>query len=117
MCDGDWILCGAAAVATGCPAIDDMRHRVCSITKTFTADAVARRVDGGEIGLETSISRYLPRPVPGERGAPITIRMLINRSGGLAEYLPDAYSPSLPSPTRRMPHRRGRNDNGELVGG
>ena len=47
-----------------------------------------------EIGLDTPIGHYLPRLVPGERGNAITVRMLINHTSGLAEYLPYAY-PSL----------------------
>jgi D-alanyl-D-alanine carboxypeptidase len=71
-----------------------MRHRVGSITKTFTACAVLQQVERGQIGLDSPIGRYLPRLVPGQRGAAITVRMLINHTSGLAEYLPYAY-PSL----------------------
>ncbi|MEU6586231.1 serine hydrolase domain-containing protein [Nocardia sp. NPDC046763] len=94
---GDQIWCGAAGVAnvaTGRPVSSDMRHRVGSITKTFTAAAVLRQVDNGEIELDAPIGRYLPRQVPGDRGASITVRMLLNHTSGLAEYLPYVY-PSL----------------------
>ncbi|MRH89212.1 serine hydrolase [Nocardia sp. SYP-A9097] len=95
--DSSQTWCGAAGVAdlaTGRPVAADMRHRVGSITKTFTAAAVLRQVDSGAIDLDTPIGHYLPRLVPGERGAAITVRMLINHTSGLAEYLPHAY-PSL----------------------
>ncbi len=95
--DGEQIWRGAAGVAdlaTGRPITADMRHRVGSITKTFTATAVLQLVEAGEIGLDTPIGHYLPRLVPGERGAAITVAMLINHTSGLAEYLPHAY-PSL----------------------
>lgn len=95
--DGDQVWRGAAGVAdvaTGRPVTADMRHRVGSITKTFTAAAVLQQVESGQIGLDTPIGRYLPRLVPGERGDAITVRMLINHTSGLAEYLPYAY-PSL----------------------
>ncbi|WP_068026943.1 serine hydrolase domain-containing protein [Nocardia mexicana] len=85
---------GVADLATGRPVDPDMRHRVGSITKSFTAAAVLQLVDSGEIGLDTPIAHYLPQLVPGERGAAITVRMLINHTSGLAEYLPHAY-PSL----------------------
>lgn len=85
---------GVADLDTGRPVTPDMRHRVGSVTKTFTAAAVLRQVDAGEIGLDDPIGRYLPELVPGDRGAAITIRMLINHTSGLAEYLPYAY-PSL----------------------
>ncbi|NKX86504.1 serine hydrolase domain-containing protein [Nocardia coubleae] len=85
---------GVADLATGRPVTADMRHRVGSITKTFTAAAVLQLVEAGEIGLDTPIGHYLPDLVPGERGAAITVEMLINHTSGLAEYLPHAY-PSL----------------------
>ncbi|PXX57582.1 D-alanyl-D-alanine carboxypeptidase [Nocardia tenerifensis] len=92
--DGDQSWCGAAGVADvaiGRPVTADMRHRVGSITKAFTAAAVLHQVDNGEIDLDTSLDYYLPNVVPGERGSAITIRMLINHTSGLAEYLPYAY--------------------------
>lgn len=95
--DGDQVWRGAAGtadVATGRPVTAGMRHRVGSITKTFTAAAVLQLVESGRIGLDTPIGHYLPKLVPGERGAAITVRMLINHTSGLAEYLPYAY-PSL----------------------
>ncbi|WP_460697066.1 serine hydrolase domain-containing protein [Nocardia thraciensis] len=95
--EGDEIWRGAAGVAdlaTGRAVTPDMRHRVGSITKSFTAAAVLQLVDTGETGLDTPIGHYLPRLVPGARGADITVRMLMNHTSGLAEYLPYAY-PSL----------------------
>ncbi|MEU7468617.1 serine hydrolase domain-containing protein [Streptomyces sp. NPDC044984] len=95
--DGDRVWRGAAGVAdvaTGRPVTAGMRHRVGSITKTFTAAAVLQQVESGRIGLDAPIGRYLPALVPGERGDAITVRMLINHTSGLAEYLPYAY-PSL----------------------
>lgn len=68
--DGDQIWRGAAGVAdtaTGRPVTADMRHRVGSITKTFTAAAVLQQVESGLIGLDTPIGHYLSGLVPGER--------------------------------------------------
>ncbi len=53
-----------------------------------------RQVEAGAVGLDAPVSRYLPGLVPGERGDAITVRMLLNHTSGLAEYLPYAY-PSL----------------------
>ena len=95
--DGEEVWRGAAGVAdirTGDPVTPDMRHRVGSINKTFTAAAVLQQVEGGAIGLDTPIYHYLPRLMPEERGNTITVRMLINHTSGLADYLPYAY-PSL----------------------
>jgi D-alanyl-D-alanine carboxypeptidase len=94
---GDQVWRGAAGVAdlaTGRPVTPDMRHRVGSITKSFTAAAVMQQVEQGRIELDAPIGHYLPRLVPGARGAAITVRMLLNHTSGLADYLPSAY-PSL----------------------
>src|SRR5580698_3028502 len=85
---------GVADVSTGRPISPDMRHRVGSISKTFTAAAVLQQVENGEIGLDTPIGHYLSWLVPGERGGMITVRMLLNHTSGLAEDLPYTY-PSL----------------------
>ncbi|MFE7335938.1 serine hydrolase domain-containing protein [Streptomyces griseus] len=124
--DGEQVWRGAAGVAdvvTGRPVTADLRHRVGSVTKTFTAVAVLQQVEAGRIGLDTPIGRYLPKLVPGERGDAITVRMLINHTSGLAEYLPYAY-PSfkgLPAVADTDPrslddHRFTRFDPVELIG-
>ncbi|QKG23632.1 serine hydrolase domain-containing protein [Actinomadura verrucosospora] len=124
--DGDQVWRGAAGVAdtaTGRPMTVGMRHRVGSITKTFTAAAVLQQVEAGRIGLDAPIGRYLPDLVPGERGDAITVRMLIDHTSGLAEYLPYAY-PSLkgfPVPSGTGPqslddHRFTTFDRRELIG-
>ncbi len=56
--DGEQTWCGAAGVSdlrTGRPITLDMRHRVGSITKTFTAAAVLQQVESRQIGLDTPI--------------------------------------------------------------
>ncbi|HSV20487.1 MAG TPA: serine hydrolase domain-containing protein [Casimicrobiaceae bacterium] len=99
--DGEHVWRGAAGVAdvaSGRPVTAGMRHRVGSIAKTFTAAAVLQQAEHGEIGLDRSIAHYLPQLVRGQRGDAITVRMLMNHTSGLADYLPYAY-PSL----RRFP--------------
>ena len=98
---GDQVWRGAAGVAdvsTGRPVSPDMRHRVGSISKTFTAAAVLQQVKNGQVALDTPIGHYLPQLVPGERGNTITVRMLLNHTSGLAEYLPYAYPSLKPFP-------------------
>jgi D-alanyl-D-alanine carboxypeptidase len=95
--DGGQVWRGAAGVAdvtTGRPVTADLRHRVGSVTKTFTAAAVLQQAEAGRIDLDRPIGTYLPKLVPGERGETVTVRMLINHTSHLAEYLPYAY-PSL----------------------
>jgi D-alanyl-D-alanine carboxypeptidase len=88
---------GAAGVADICtrrPVNPNMKHRVGSISKAFTAAAVLQQAESGQIGLDTAIGHYLPQLVPGGRGNSITVRMLLNHTSGLADYLRYAY-PSL----------------------
>src|SRR5580698_2754215 len=61
--DGGQVWRGAAGVAdvnTGRPVSPDVRHRVGSITKTFTAAAILQQVEIGQVGLDTPIGHYLP---------------------------------------------------------
>ncbi|SIR30116.1 serine hydrolase domain-containing protein [Micromonospora avicenniae] len=95
--DGSQVWRGASGVAdvgTGRPVRPDMRQRVGSVTKTFTAAAILQQVEKGSIQLDAPIGRYLPQLVPGERGRKITVRMLLNHTSGIPEYLPYAF-PSL----------------------
>ncbi|MCX5202745.1 beta-lactamase family protein [Streptomyces sp. NBC_00237] len=95
--DGEHTWRGAAGVAdlaTGRPVTADLKHRIGSVTKTFTAAAVLQLVDSGRIDLDAPVGHHLPDLVPGLPGDTITVRMLINHSSGLAEYLPYVY-PSL----------------------
>ncbi|MGC4959353.1 serine hydrolase domain-containing protein [Actinomadura citrea] len=71
-----------------------MRQRVGSVTKSFTAAAIVQQVAAGRIRLGAPIGAYLPKLVPGARGRRITVRMLLNHTSGIAEYLPYAF-PSL----------------------
>ncbi|MFG2985901.1 serine hydrolase domain-containing protein [Streptomyces sp. NPDC048258] len=89
---------GVADVRTGRPVTPDMRQRVGSITKTFTAAAVMQQVEQGRIQLDAPIGGYLPRLVPGERGRKITVRMLLNNTSGIPDYIPYAF-PSLQTPS------------------
>ncbi|WP_370961863.1 serine hydrolase domain-containing protein [Amycolatopsis sp. cg9] len=120
--DGGDVWRGAAGVAdteTGRPATADLRHRVGSITKTFTAAAVLRQAENGLLDLDRPARHYLPELVPGDA---ITVRMLLDHTSGLAEYLPYAY-PSLrafpdlanTSPQSLDDHRFTRFDPAELI--
>lgn len=124
--DGDQVWRGAAGVAdttTGRPVTASLRHRVGSVTKSFTAAAVLLQAERGRIDLDAPVGRYLPRLVPGERGDAITVRMLLGHTSGLAEYLPYAYPSfrAFPDVAKTGPesmddHRFTRFDPVELIG-
>ncbi len=85
---------GVADVDTGRPVEPGMRQRVGSISKTFTAVAVLQQVERGRISLDAPVSAYLPDLIPGERGRQITVRMLLNHTSGIGDYVLGAF-PSL----------------------
>ncbi|MEU3933027.1 serine hydrolase domain-containing protein [Streptomyces sp. NPDC029044] len=85
---------GVADVATGRPVTPGMRQRVGSISKTFTAVGVMQQVERGRIRLDAPVGDYLPELIPGERGREITVRMLLNHTSGIGDYVLSAF-PSL----------------------
>lgn len=114
---------GVADLETSRPMRPDLRHRVGSTTKTFTAAAIMQQVENDRIALDAPIGRQLPHLVPGERGEQITVRMLLNHTSGIAEYLLAAFPslrkfPSLPemSPESLDGNRFRRFRPAELIG-
>ncbi len=87
---------GVADVRTERPIRAGMEHRVGSVTKTFTATAVLKLVEQGRVQLDAPIGNYLPETVPGARGQQITVRMLLNHTSGIADYIVYVF-PSLRS--------------------
>ncbi|MFD0691766.1 serine hydrolase domain-containing protein [Actinomadura fibrosa] len=85
---------GVADVRTGRPAKAGLEQRVGSITKTFVATAILQQVEKGTVQLDAPIGRYLPDLFPGDRGQQITVRMLLNHTSGIADYVVYAF-PSL----------------------
>ncbi len=77
---------GVADIESGRPVRPWMRHRVGSITKTFTATTVLMLVGERRIRLDAPIGRYLPRLVRGELGRQVTVRMLLNHTSGIGDY-------------------------------
>ncbi|MFD7020241.1 serine hydrolase domain-containing protein [Streptomyces sp. NPDC059161] len=85
---------GVADVTTGRPMRPEFQQRVGSMTKAFTSVAVLQQVARGRVDLDAPIGRYLPTVVPGERGRTITVRMLLNHTSGIGDYVVAAF-PSL----------------------
>ncbi|WP_420750535.1 serine hydrolase domain-containing protein [Rhodococcus sp. O3] len=111
---GDDVWRGAAGVAdlvTRAQVTPGMRHRVGSISKTFVAAAVLQLVERGAVELDAPIRRYLPNLVPGDRGDAITVRMLLDHTSGLADYLPTAYTSLAAFPVVARTSPRSIDDN------
>ncbi|MFJ7042003.1 serine hydrolase domain-containing protein [Streptomyces sp. NPDC101112] len=88
---------GLADVDTGRKVTPNMRHRIGSISKTFTAVAILQQVEKGRIKLDAPVTRYVPDLFPGadrQRGDAITVRMLLNHTSHLGDYVLGAF-PSL----------------------
>ncbi|GAB3818281.1 serine hydrolase domain-containing protein [Micromonospora zhanjiangensis] len=83
---------GVADLATDRPMRPDVRHRVGSITKTFTATALLQLVGERRVELDAPAARYLPDLAP----AGVTVRMLMNHTSGIGSYdrvlFPDGYA-------------------------
>ncbi|BCJ61957.1 D-alanyl-D-alanine carboxypeptidase [Micromonospora endophytica] len=77
---------GQAFLTKPQPMKPEMRHRIGSITKTFIATTVLQLVDEGRLGLDDPIGTWLPDLVPGEPGAQVTVRMLLNHTSGIGNY-------------------------------
>jgi D-alanyl-D-alanine carboxypeptidase len=93
---------GVADIDTGRPVRPDFEHRIGSITKTFTSVAVLQQVAKGRIGLDAPIGDYLPELVPGERGRAVTVRMLLNHTSGIADYIVPAFPKLLTNPQQAL---------------
>ncbi|MEV0614184.1 serine hydrolase domain-containing protein [Nonomuraea sp. NPDC050404] len=99
---------GVADVDTGRPVHPGMVHRVGSITKTFVSVAVLQQVARGAIDLDAPIGGYLPDVVPGERGQKITVRMLLNHTSHIADYVLPAFPSFLENSPRSLDDNRFR---------
>jgi D-alanyl-D-alanine carboxypeptidase len=74
---------GYADLAERVPASGNTIYRLGSIGKEFTAAAVLRLAEEGELSLEDSITEHLPNyPAPESR---ITVRHLLSHTSGLSE--------------------------------
>lgn len=78
----------------------DDRFRVGSNTKTMTATLVLQQVAEKKIGLDDPVEKWLPGKVEG--GADITVRMLLNHTSGLGDFLlTPEFLPSLTGQEKR----------------
>ncbi|MBA2807673.1 beta-lactamase family protein [Streptomyces sp. KM273126] len=107
---------GLADVDTGRPVTPDMRHRVGSISKTFTAVALLQQVERGKVRLDAPIGEYVPDLVPGQLGQDVTVRMLLNHTSGIGDYILGAFPSLAQNSTASLDENRFRSiAPGELV--
>jgi CubicO group peptidase (beta-lactamase class C family) len=73
-------------------------YEIGSVTKVFTAVALAEMVVHGEVGLDDPVQRYLPDSVhvPSRPGHEITLRLLSAQRSGLPR-MPSNFAPGNPN--------------------
>src|SRR5215207_975571 len=74
---------GVADRASEEPMTPDVRHRIGSVTKTFTASLLLQAADEGLLSLDDTIDRYV-EGVP--NGDEITLAQMADMTSGLANY-------------------------------
>ena len=77
-------VCGYADVARRTPTGPATLFRVGSVTKMFTATALARLVQDGKIELEAEVQKYVPS-FP-RKGSPLRIAHLASHQSGIRHY-------------------------------
>lgn len=80
---------GRAEVDPDRPVQDDTRFRMASMTKSFTAMAILKLRDAGQLSLEDPVGKYVPqfRKVrrPTSDTPPITVRQLLTMTAGFPQ--------------------------------
>ncbi|MGW4274388.1 serine hydrolase domain-containing protein [Streptomyces seoulensis] len=86
---GTVLTSGVADVDSQAPVRGDSRFRIGSMTKPFVATVVLQLVGERRVDLDAPVERYLPGVVRGHGndGRVITVRMLLQHTGGLPDYL------------------------------
>ncbi len=86
---------GLANIEWNIPNKPDVKFRIGSITKQFTATLIMQLVEEGKIKLEGKITDYLP-DYRKDTGDKVTIRELLNHTSGIKSYtnIPHMWSDS-----------------------
>ena len=97
-----WIgAAGKADSAAGTPMRANMRFRVGSLTKQFTAALILQLAEEGKLSLDDTLRQWLPQfQLPYDDQ--ITIRMLLNHTSGVPEFTTNTFwtGEVFPNPTR-----------------
>jgi D-alanyl-D-alanine carboxypeptidase len=84
---------GVADLRSGRPMQPGLNYRVGSLTKPLVATVVLQLVAEGRLSLQDTVERWLPGILP--YGDQVTIRQLLNHTGGVPDYealvLPQLY--------------------------
>ena len=81
---------GNARLEPPTPATAEMRYKIGSISKQFTATAVLMLAEQGKLSLDDPVSRFVPDL---SRSKEVTIRQLLSHTSGYQDYWPQDYVP------------------------
>jgi D-alanyl-D-alanine carboxypeptidase len=74
---------GKADLELDVPATEQTLFRIASVTKQFTAAAILRLIEQGQLALDDDITKYVDFPT---QGRTVTIRHLLAHTSGLPSY-------------------------------
>ena len=81
---------GLADAENQVPVTPASRFRLGSVSKLFTAAALARLAEAGKLDLDAPVQRYVPS-FP-DKGQPITARQLAGHLAGIRHYVPQDFA-------------------------
>ncbi len=81
---------GNARLEPPTPARAEMRYKIGSISKQFTATAILMLAEQGKLSLDDPVSRFMPDLT---RANEVTIRQLLSHTSGYQDYWPQDYVP------------------------
>lgn len=94
---------GLASIEYQVPNRPDTKFNLGSINKSFTRLAIEMLAAQGKLSLDDTIGTYLPDYPNAEARAKVTIRHLVEMSGGIGDFFGEAFDNS---PKNRFRHNR-----------
>lgn len=96
--------CGDAIKGYPAPNTVDTRFNLASISKMFTAVAIARLIESGAVSLSDAVAAYLPDVPTPEAASKVRIEHLLTHTSGLPDMFTDEYERSSKSLFRSVDH-------------
>ncbi|MCY9784354.1 beta-lactamase family protein [Nocardiopsis sp. EMB25] len=92
---------GYGTTPSGRPVTAHTPMAVASVSKSFTAAAVLRLVEAGEVGLDEPVATYLPEfGMADPRASRITVRQLLDQTSGMSDTTFRAFTRDQPDTLR-----------------
>jgi D-alanyl-D-alanine carboxypeptidase len=91
---------GVADQETGRSMRPGLHFRVGSVTKSYVATVVLQLVGEGRLSLDDTVERWLPGILP--YGDQVTVRQLLNHTGGVPDYVVGPYARLYTDPEAKL---------------